>query len=223
MRALPCLLLALLCGCLGTEPHRPEEGRTRPPREPEPEPARRAEPDPFSLEAMLPRSGDPARPNVKVELGVLDVVAGQALSVRARARGSLVRGVVSLSGSVSGGSGAARTRTRSSTFIVVQAGHAGSIALGDEARALCGPWQGLWVEVRRAGPEGVLLAISALAPGARGDRVGVASEVEVQPGQAVVLGGHEETRQAESRGLGRHDEASSSRQTLVVLTVDVLG
>lgn len=224
MRRLLPLLLAL-SGCLGTPAHRPEEGRTRPPR-PEPEEPRRARPaaeDPWSIEAELPRSGDPARPNVKVELGVVDVVDARGLSVRASVRGSLVRGVLNLGGSVSGGSRQARARTRSSTFIVVQAGRSGLIQMFDEARALVGAYQALEVDVLSAGPDGARIALWAVSPGARGDRIGTATEVEVAPGQAVVLGGYEESREEESRGLGRHDEAGGSRQTLVLLTVDVLG
>lgn len=215
----------LLGGCLGTDPHRPEEGRTRPPREPEPAPraAARAEDDPWSIEGLLPRSGDPARPNVKVEVGTVEIATRGGLSVRAAARGSLVRGVLNLQAAVSASGGQARARTRTSTFVVVQAGHAGSIALTQESRALCGPWQGLWVEVLAASPEATTLAIQAIAPGAAGDRVGAATEVTVRPGEAVVLGGYEESREAEARGFGRHDEAASSRQLLVLLTVDVLG
>lgn len=224
-RRSPLLALLLLPACLGTPPHRPEEGRTRPPR-PEPEaprrPARAAD-DPWSIEAELPRSGDPARPNVKVELGVVDLVEARGLSVRAGVRGSIVQGVIDLRGSVSAGARDGRARTRSATFIVVQAGRSGLIQMTDEARGLCGPYQGLEVHVLSAGPDGARIALSAVAPGARGDRVGTATEVEVAPGQAVVLGGYEASRSEESRGPGRFDEASERRRTLVLLTVDVLG
>lgn len=224
MRRAPLLAASLfVAGCLGTDPHRPEEGRTRPPREPDPAAApRRVEEDPWSIEAALPRSGDPARPNVKVEVGVVEVASSRALAVRASARGSLVQGVLNLQGSLSASGGHTRARSRSSTFIVVQAGRSGSIALTQEAQYLCGPWQGLWVEVQAAGPEGARLALQAIAPGVRGDRVGVASEVAVRPGEAVVLGGYEESREAESGGFGRHAEGHSARQVLVLLTVDVL-
>src|SRR5690606_37423385 len=108
-------------------------------------------------DAALPRSGDPTRPNVKVELTTLDVVSSRGLFVRAAARGSVVRGVVNVRAALSAGAGQARARSRTATFVVVQAGRAATIALTDEARRWCGPWAALHVEVVRASVDGVEL------------------------------------------------------------------
>lgn len=225
MRALG-VVLALLTGCVGGEPRRPggsEPRRIEPEYGAEREPVG-AEPDPFDVDAMLPRSGDPARPNVKVELTVVDVVSSRGLSVRAGVRGSVVRGVVSARGSLSARGGEARARSRSSTFVVVQAGRAGTITLTDDARRWCGPYAGLHVHVVAASREGVTLALGPYVSqtAARGEVVEGATEVTLGPGEAVLLGGSSSSDEREARGLGRHDERSEARDLLVLLQVDVL-
>ncbi|MCO5168994.1 MAG: hypothetical protein M9894_21850 [Planctomycetes bacterium] len=225
-RLLTALLVTLLPACAGGEPRRPGGGE---PRRIEPEygeaRAARAEPDPFSVEAALPRSGDPARPNVKVELTVVDVLSERGLAVRAGVRGSVVRGVVNARAALSAGAGQARARTRSSTFIVVQAGRAGAISLTDEARRWLGPWAALEVHVLGAGPEGVRLAVGPyVAPAARpGEVVAGGTEVTLAPGEAVLLGGASQRDDREARGLGGYAERSEARDLVVLLHVDVLG
>lgn len=229
MRALAVGLL-LVAGCVGGEPRRPggsDERRI----EPEYGSERRAtEPDPrsgsWSVDAHVPRSGDPARPNVKVEVTVLDVASARELVVRGRVQGGLVRGVVDLRATFEAGAREGRARSRSSTFIVVQAGRAGAITLSDDARRLCGPYAGLHVHVVSADlGHGVTLALGAYAAptAVPGESVEGATEVTLAPGQAVVLGGVQQSDARESRGLGHHAERESSRELLVLLTVDVIG
>lgn len=220
------LALALVAGCVGGEPRRPggsEPRRIEPEYGAEREPAR-AEPDPFDIDAALPRSGDPARPNVKVELTVVDVVSSRGLSVRAGVRGSVVRGVVSARAALSASGGEARARSRSSTFIVVQAGRAGTLTLTDDARRWCGPYAGLHVHVVRASPEGVTVALGPYVSetAVRGEVVEGAAEVSLGPGEAVLLGGSSSSQEGESRGLGRHDERAAARDLVVLLQVEVL-
>jgi hypothetical protein len=220
-------LALLLGGCVGGEPRRPggpEPRRIEPELAPERRPAA-VEPDPWSIEGALPRSGDPARPNVKVELTTLDVVSSRGLVVRAGARGSIVRGVVDVRAAVSASAGETRARSRTATFIVVQAGSAGSITLTDEARRWCGPWVGLHVEVLGASPAGVRVAIAPyVSPTARrGEVVEGATEVTLQPGEAVLLGGSSTDDARETRGTGGFAERAERRELLVLLRVDVLG
>lgn len=224
-RLLAALPLTLVAACAGGEPRRPGGGEPRriEPEYAEPRPAAQAEPDPFSVEAVLPRSGDPARPNVKVELTVVDVVSERGLAVRAGVAGSPVRGVVRARAAISAGQ--ARARTRTSTFVVVQAGGAGAITLTDETRRWLGPWAALEVHVLSASSEGVRLAVGPyIAPGARrGDVVAGGAEVSLLPGEAVLLGGSSQRDEREARGLGSHAERSEARDLLVLLQVDVLG
>lgn len=223
MLRLATALALLLTGCLGGEPRRP--GGSEPRRiEPEYGEPRQAEPDPWSIDAELPRSGDPLRPNVKVELTVVDVASARELVVRGRVQGGVVRGVVDLRAAFEAGAREGRARSRTSTFIVVQAGRAGTLALSDDARRLCGPYAGLHVHVLGASEDGVRVAIGAYAaPTALGDTVEGATEVTLAPGQAVLLGGTTEEDARESRGLGHHAEREGARQLIVVLQVDVLG
>lgn len=220
------LTLALLAGCVGGEPRRPggpEPRRIEPEYGAERGPAEERD-DRFDLDAALPRSGDPARPNVKVELTVIDVISARGLSVGAGVRGSVVRGVVDLRASLSAGGGEARARSRSSTFIVVQAGRAGTLTLTDDARRWCGPYAGLHVHVLGASAEGVTLALGPYASqtAVRGQVVEGATEVTLGPGEAVLLGGSSSSDEREGRGLGRHDERGEARDLVVLLQVDVL-
>lgn len=220
------VLLVALAGCVGGEPRRPGGSELRR-IEPEYGPDRRAaaEPDPWSVDAALPRSGDPTRPNVKVELTTLDVVSTRGLFVRAGVRGSIVRGIVNVRAALAAGAGETRARSRTATFVIVQAGRAGAIALTDDGRRWCGPWAGLHVEVLRAGPEGVHLALAPyVAPTARpGEVVEGATEVTLQPGEAVLLGGSSSDDARETRGTGGYAERAERRELLVLLQVDVLG
>ncbi len=217
---LALLSLALLPGgCVGGEPRRP--GGPEPRRiEPEYGPERRApEHDAWSVEADLPRSGDPARPNVKVELTTLEVTSTRGLVVRLGARGSVVRGVVDVRAAVSASAGETRARSRTTTFLVVQAGREGALVLSDEARRWCGPLAALHVAVLRASPDGVV----HLALAGRGGSADAATEVTLQPGEAVLLGGSSAEDVREGRGLGHHAERADRREVLVLLRVDVLG
>lgn len=224
-----CAAAALvLLGCGGGAPRDPHDGPrghdpSAPPEYADDRPARRAD-DPWSIEAQLPRSGDPARPNVKVEVQVVDVVSRQGLRVRASLAGRVVRGVVDLRAGLSAGGGSSRARSRTSTFVVVQAGREAEVALSQESRWLVGPYQALWVHVVRAGPDGAEVDVAPVSPTARpGEAAALATRVFVRPGEAVLLGGVSEERQGESRGLGRHDEASERRELVALLLVDVLG
>src|SRR5262249_54033442 len=129
------LLLFFLAGCASSTPHRPEP----PPQGQAPDAERDAlagsrEPDPFDIDSALPRSGDPARPNVKVEVRVVDVLSEQGLSIRGGVRGSIVQGVLDLRAGLEAGGGRVRARSSTSTFVVAQAGRSASLMLTDDAR-----------------------------------------------------------------------------------------
>lgn len=222
------LVLASLTGCVGSsEPRRPGEGRE--PRRWEESSDRTGgarDPDRFSIEAALPRSGDPARPNVKAEVSVVEVAQRGGLRVSAGARASVVRGVVDLRTVVRARAGSSRRRTTRTSFIVVQTGRSGSIQLTQDAYAfLGGAYQSLEVEVLEATQDRVRLALIPIVSLGRGDRerLALATEVSLSPGQAVVLGGLSQSDTSERRGIGRYGERSSQREVLVLLTVDVLG
>lgn len=223
------VVLVLLTACGGGAPRDPNDGPrghdpSAPPEYAEDRPAPRPQDDPWSIEAQLPRSGDPERPNVKVEVQVLDVVSRERLRVRASLAGRVVRGVVDLRAGLSAGGGSSRARSRTSTFVVVQAGREAEVALTQESRWLVGPYQALWVRVVRAGPDGAEVDVAPVSPTARpGEHAALATRVFVRPGEAVLLGGVSEDRQAESRGVGRHDEAGERRDLVALLLVDVLG
>lgn len=181
--------------------------------------------DRWSVEAMLPRSGDPQHPNVKVDLSVMDVRSHDALWVSAGVRGSIVRGVINLRAAFSAGSERGRHKSQATSFIVVQAGREGMIQFTQEARFSVGTYQGLRVLVHRASPEGVDLELAPyVSPTTvRGEHVSGATRVTLAPGQGVVIGGFTQSRQSEHSGLGHRSGSSSQRETLVVLSVDVLG
>ncbi len=234
------MTVAVLClaGCADPEPRNPNEGdRTRtvsgaertPSREEEPP---RAERDPWSIEAMLPRSGDPERPNVKVEVTTLEVASSRGLAVRGRVAGSIVHGVVDLR--AAGASGESRSRSSTSSFILVQAGSEGQLVVEDQARAWIGlgPTQALWVHVVSAGPDGVELEVAPVSRTTRpGERVALATRVRVAPGEAVLLGGLRQSEDREGRAVGvdrrggtaASGESSSRRELAVLLVVDVIG
>lgn len=238
MRRALTLFLVLLVGCAEAPPRNPNDGdptRTvagaerTPSREEEPP---RPERDPWSIEAMLPRSGDPERPNVKVEVTTLEVASSRGLAVRGGVAGSVVRGVVDLR--AAGASREARARSSTSSFIVVQAGREGHLVVEDQARARIGlgPSQALWVHVVSAGLDGVELEVAPVSRTTRpGERVALATRVRVAPGEAVLLGGMSQRDEREGRAVGvdrrggtaTSGEASSRRELAVLLVVDVIG
>lgn len=217
----------LLAACVGSsEPRRPGEGGTpqaRPTSTDRTGGAR--DPDRFSIDAALPRSGDPARPNVKAEVSVIEVERRGGLAVSAGVRGSLVRGVVSLQAVARARAGSSRRRSTRTSFIVVQAGRSGAIQLSEDAYSYLGGYQGLEVEVLEASPERVRLALFPVASLGRGnrERLALATEVTLAPGEAVLLGGFEQSDEREGQGFGSYREGSARRQVVVLLTVDVLG
>lgn len=220
MTRLIALVALTLAACVGGEPRRPGGGE---PRRIEPEYAEAREPagadDRWDVDAALPRSGDPARPNVKVALEVLRVSSERGLGIRWGARGSLSHGVVSLRAALAASAEATRSRSATSTFIIVQAGREGLLALTADARRWCAPLSGLHVVVVRATPEGAV----ELDLVGRGGGVEAATSVTLMPGQAVVLGGSREERADERRGLGGHEDRTMSDETLVLLAVEVIG
>jgi hypothetical protein len=226
------LLLFVLClmstACVGnSEPRRPGEGGTPQSR---PESRDRTgggrDGDRFSIDAALPRSGDPTRPNVKVEVSVVEVERSGGLVVAAGVRGSVVRGVVNLSVGVRARSGSSRRRATTTSFIVVQTGRSGAIQLTQDAYAIIGGgYQSLEVEVLEASPERVRVAVSPVVSVGRGgfERLAAATEVTLAPGQAVLLGGFSQSDEREGRSLGRYGERHSAREIVALLKVDVLG
>ncbi len=232
MRRALTLFLLLLAGCAESPPRNPNEGdRTRtvsgaertPSRDEEPA---RTEQDPWSVDAMLPRSGDPERPNVKVEVTTLEVASARGLAVRSRVSGSVVRGVVNLRAAVSAAGGESRARSSTTSFIVVQAGHEAQLVVEDQARAWIGlgPTQALWVHVVSAGPDGVELEVAPIARTTRpGERVALGTRVRVAPGEAVLLGGASQSDERSTRSFGGASERESRRELAVLLVVDVIG
>tara|TARA_R110002072_G_scaffold288122_2_gene454199 strand:+ start:2129 stop:2851 length:723 start_codon:yes stop_codon:yes gene_type:complete len=217
-----------LSGCVGSsEPRRPgEDGEPQRWETSQDRTGGGRDPDRFSIEAALPRSGDPERPNVKAEVSVIEVARRGGLAVSAGARGSIVRGVVNLSAVVRARAGSSRRRSTRTSFIVVQAGRSGSIQLSQDAYSyLGGAYQSLEVQILEASPEQVRLALVPVTSLGRGDRerLALATEVTLAPGQAVLLGGFSQSESREGRGLGRHRERSAEREVVVLLTVDVLG
>jgi hypothetical protein len=162
---------------------------------------------------------------VKVELSVVEVSDSRALHVRAAATGSIVRGVVDVKAAVRLSGGRVRARSRTSTFVVVQAGHAGAVALSDDARRICGPYAGLRVHVLGATPSSVELEIAPyVAPTTvEGEMVQGATRVRVTGEEAVLLSGHGAERDRSSRGVGHASDESERRELVVLLTVRVIG
>jgi len=181
--------------------------------------------DRWSIEGMLPRSGDPARPNVMVEVSVVDAAQASRLDAGVSVRGSFVRGVVSLGADVRAGRGSSRARTSSSTFIVVQAGSYGSISLTDDIRRLCGPYQGIQVAVLgvRGDTVDVELAPFVAPTTVRGQQLQGGTRVSLPSGASMVIGGFEQSETRSSGGWGSTHESSRSRSTIAVLTVRILG
>ena len=181
--------------------------------------------DRWSMESMLPRSGDPDRPNVMVEVSVVDSAQASRLDAGVSVRGSFVRGVVSLGGSVRAGRGGSRARTSSSTFIVVQAGTSGSISLTDDIRRFVGPYQGIQVAVLgvRGDTVDVELAPFVAPTTRRGQTIQGGTRVSLPSGASMVIGGFEQSETRSSGGWGSTHESSRSRSTLAVLTVRILG
>lgn len=235
-RAAPLALTALLlAGCVGGDPHRPSD--RQPGREPFGAPVELADPDrpggdreardrDDPIVAALPRSGDPARPNVKVEVQVTDVASSDGLRLRAGVRGSLVRGVVNLRLVARGAAGSTRSRSQTSAFVVVQSGSVGSLWLSGDARRLAGV-EGLSVAVEWAdaasGEAEVAIAPYAAGTAVRGETIAGSTRVRVRRGEAVVIGGLSQRDARERRGTGRFDERRTRRDLLVLLVVDVLG
>ncbi len=181
--------------------------------------------DRWSMDAML-RSGDPDRPNVMVELAVVDQTQARRLDVGVSVSGSFVHGVVALGGSVRAGSNRSRARTSSSTFVVVQAGSWGSISLTDDARSLCGPWAGIQVGVlgiRADGTIEVELAPYVSPTSRRGEQLRGATRVRLPSGASMVIGGFEQSESRSTSGWGHTREHESSRRLIAVLTVRIIG
>jgi len=133
---------------------------------------------------------------------------------------------VSLSAVARARAGSTRRRSTQTSFIVVQAGRYGSIQLSQDAYGyLGGAYQALEVHVLEATPEHVRLSLAPVASLGRGDRerLALATEVTLSPGQAVLLGGVSQREDSESRSLGRYGERTAEREVVVLLTVDVLG
>ncbi|MEW5852907.1 MAG: hypothetical protein AB2A00_29260 [Myxococcota bacterium] len=181
--------------------------------------------DEFSMERALPRSGDPARPNVKVELGVVDISSRAGVRIETTLAGGVVRGVVDLAAVVAAGAEDGRARSRTASFIVVQAGSTGSIMMSEQAQVLAGPYTGLQVTVLRASSDEVELALAPFASTTSipGEQLEGATQVTVRAGQALVLGGTSRQVQRRSGGLGGWSQEDSRRETLVLLMVHVLG
>jgi hypothetical protein len=180
------------------------------------------EPDPWSVDAMLPRSGDPERPNVKVELSVLRTRSSRDLWVRGAVRGTVVRGVVNVRAALAASARASRQRSQTSAFVVVQEGREGLVQISHEARPYCGSWTGLAVFVHDATRDGVDLMVEPYVGRTPGEWVAAATTVRVGPGQALVIGGVESSDDREDRGWGLHDESSRREQVLILLQVEVL-
>jgi len=225
-RLAPALTLLLLAGCVGGEPRRVEQRGGGPFGAPVERAGDRRAVEGDPIDAYLPRSGDPARPNVKVEVQTVDLVSSEGLRVRGGVRGSIVRGVVDLRASASGGAGSLRARNQTTTFVVVQAGSEGSIQLSAAARGLCG-YAGLRVRVvsadARTGEAEVALAPYVHPSAVRGQTVSGANRVRVRSGEALVIGGITSSEAHESRGIGRYSERRGSRRLMVLVKVDVLG
>jgi hypothetical protein len=223
LRVLVIASLLASVGCVGGEPRRPE--RKSPYGEPDYGDGPARDEDRWSVDAHLPRSGDPAHPNVKEELSVVDVRSSDDLFVGGAVRGTVVRGIVRTRAVFAAGARSGRASSRTASFIVVQAGRSGQIQMTREARMCVGTYQGLWVHVVSAGPEGVELSLDPyVSPTARpGEHVSGAGTFRLAPGQSAVIGGFEGSRQAERRTWGSYGSSSSSQNTLVLLSVDVLG
>ena len=223
-RSLVPLLLGLTA-CVGGSPRQPGDANQPRPAWAERQPVEdraRAEPDPWSVDAELPRSGDPERPNVKVELTVLETRADRELWVRGAVAGTVVRGVVNVRAALAGAARSQRQRSQITSFIVVQEGRSAAIRVSEEARPYCGAWNELAVFVHDAGPSGVELSVEPRFGRSGGD-VAAATTVRVAPGQALVIGGVDQQANVEQRGVLRHDERASRRQVLVLVQVEVLG
>jgi hypothetical protein len=189
------------------------------------EPVEQQDDDRFSIDAALPRSGDPAHPNVKVEVTVIDVTSERGLTIRASLAGKIVRGILDLKTAIGANARTTRARSRTATFIIVQAGRSASIALTDDARALCGPWAGLRVHVFEANANGADVALEPFVSPTTdpGESLEGSTRVRVASGEAVVLGGYRQERDRSGRAIGRAEESSGTRDVLAVLTVTVIG
>jgi hypothetical protein len=222
----------LLTGCLGGDPH-----EAQPPRHhdlPEadaadrtdfPEPSTGTPREPGTTDDLLPRSGDPARPNVKVELSVVDVISWDDVKIRGGIRGSVVRGVVSLTGWLKGGASTGRAIAKTTQFIVIQAGHEGSISLSDPAvRELVGPYAALRVAVLDASDKGDIdVAVDPLvASDADGGQLTLATRVRVSSGEALVVGGYRSESEGDGQGTGGAAAGARKRDQLAILTATVL-
>ncbi len=227
------LALALVApGCGSAEPHQPQpprhktwedegldpwdhpEATTRPPRDVGPAP------DDRGAGAKAPpkaTTAPAARANVKVEVSVVDVISWDEVKIRGGIRGSVVRGVVSLTGWLSGGKSKGGSRSRTSQFIVVQAGREGSLEVQEPSvRELCGGnWSILRVAVIEANDRGeVDLAIDPLVSQHDESRLTLATRVRVTPGEALVIGGRKSDQEDEQPGAARREK----RDQLVILT-----
>src|SRR5438552_1931244 len=112
MRTTAILLFFLAAGCASGAAHKP----VVPPHGEAPNDegdalAGSREPDPFDIDSALPRSGDPARPSVKVEVKVVDVVSDRGIAIRGGVRGSIVQGVLDLRAGIDAGAGSVRARS----------------------------------------------------------------------------------------------------------------
>lgn len=233
-RTAAALLLSVVTlspACVGTGPHGAQAPRHHDDSDDElydrqsfPEPTTRPPRDPGAPDA-LPSSGDPARPNVKVELTVVDVISWDEVKIRGGIRGSVVRGVVSLTGWLSGEKAKGAARSKTTQFVVVQAGHEASISLSDPAvRELVGPYAALRVAVIEATPAGeVDVAVDPLAaPDADGGQMTLATRVHVGAGEALVVGGHRSEGEGEEQGPGGAEEGKRRHDQLAILKATVV-
>lgn len=180
--------------------------------------------DRFSMDAALPRSGDPTRPNVKVSLSVSDVVSNRGLQLAGSVTGSLVQGVLDVQASIAASGGRNRARSQVSSFIVVQVGHEASIFLNQQTRYLIGPYNGIRVRAVSATALGITLELAPFVASTAvpGETLSGATRVTIRSGQAVVIGGLESSSSRSSRGFLGGSSSSQSRRLLALLQADVL-
>lgn len=180
--------------------------------------------DRFSMDAALPRSGDPTRPNVKVSLSVSDVVSNRGLQLTGSVSGSLVQGVLDLSASISAGGSRNRARSQTTSFIVVQVGHEASIFFNQQTRYLIGRYNGMRVRAVNATTQGITLELAPFVAttAVPGETLSGATRVTIRSGQAVVIGGLESSSSRSSRGFLGGSSSSQSRRLLALLQADVL-
>jgi hypothetical protein len=221
------IAVAFLCvSCASSEPHDPKPpkhktwddddgpSKTDFPERTTPE---RTTQEPRDADAIVLPKKPPApvearRPNVKVELTVVEVISWDEVKIRGGVRGSIVRGVVSLTEWLKDGKSKAGSKRGTSQSVVVESGHEASIELQDPAlRALVGDCTALRVAVLDANDRGEIdVSIAPLAAGTDEGQIVLATRVRVAPGEALVVGGHRSEDEA-GPPAGKHDQ-------LVVLT-----